>query len=477
MKRYLFFFVCVHSILSAQIFPYNDELVIISSDTTKHANHWPEYSNNIGDLTINLTDSGEKFVKFGVNSQVWFRSIENNPGTEVNGVIQEQTFDVGLRRMRLTMQTQLSPWYKIFLQLGINNQSFISGGGTGTGAIGMGKKPQIFFMDAYNELTIIPLKNVFTKELNSFHFYVGAGLHAVNGISRLSNLSTSKILMADLPIFNYPNIELSDQFARQLGVFTRGQWNNLDFRFAVNKPFATNLQPQIGQIVENNQNGKLSYNGYVMYQFLENESTASPYLTGYYLGSKNVFNLGLGYYITKDGTMAQPELGVFKRYNNSVFSIDAFLDHKVETAHDIFSMNIYSVFYRYDYGANYLRSIGIMNPGVISSSFNGSFALEGPGNGRNLFGTGSIWYTQTGFTLPHSWSKSFRWQPFAAYTLKNLEGLNQKGNYYDLGINVFLFSQNAKLSYQYSSRPIYESINKTVFDRKGEHIFMFQVNF
>lgn len=437
----------------------------------------PEFKDNIGDLTIKLDHNNSKFIKFGFNSQIWFRSIENNPGTLVNELPQENTFDVGLRRMRLTMQAQLSPWYKIFFHVGINNQSFITGGGSGTGAVGAGKKPQIFFMDAYNELTIVPEVNLNTLERNNFNMHLGAGLHAVNGISRLSNISTSKILMGDLPIFNYPNIEMSDQFARQLGVFTRGQFHDFDYRFAVNKPFATSLKPEIGQIVENNQLGKLSYNGYVMYQFLDKESTSSPYFSGFYLGTKKVFNIGAGFYSTKEASLEQSAEGIFKRYNHQVLSADVFLDTPIGQREKGMSLNMYSVVYKYNYGKNFVRNIGIMNPGTIDANFTGSTALEGAGNARNMFGTGNVWFTQAAVVLPKQISKSLKIQPFVGFTYKKLDALNEVGYYYDFGLNLFIFSQNARLTYNYASRPIYDKNNKTVFDRKGEHIIMLQVNF
>ena len=88
-----------------------------------------EFKNSIGDLNIKLDEKGDRFLKFGLNSQIWLREIENNPGTLVNGVEQKQTYDAGIRRLRITMQAQLSPAYQIYVQLGINNQSFISGEG------------------------------------------------------------------------------------------------------------------------------------------------------------------------------------------------------------------------------------------------------------------------------------------------------------------------------------------------------------
>ena len=447
-----------------------NESILIEEDSS------PKFKHSIGDLNIKLDESGERFLKFGLNSQVWLRSIENNPGTLVNGVEQETTYDAGLRRMRLTMQAQLSPAYQIYVQLGINNQSFISGGGSGTGGNGQGKKPQIFFMDAYNELAIIPQNDFKTKKENDFNLYLGAGLHGFNGISRMSNASTSKMLLADLPVFNYPNIEVSDQFARQLGVFVRGEYDKINYRFSVNKPFATNNQPKVGQIVDNNQSGKLSYSGYAMYQFFEKETGSTAFLSGFYLGTKKVMNVGLGFYSSNDATLSQPEEGVFKTHNQSVLSADFFTDLPIGPKSKEMALTFYSTFYRYDYGPNYLRNTGIMNPGTIDPNYTGTIAMEGAGNGRNLLGTGNVWYTQAGFVLP-KFSETVKLQPFASYTLKDLEGLNEKGHYYDIGANLFVFSQSAKISYQYSSRPLFDPTDQKVFDRKGEHILMFQLAF
>ena len=432
------------------------------------------FKHSLGELNVKLDKEGERFLKFGLNSQVWLRSIENNPGTLVNGVEQRQTTDAGLRRMRVTMQAQLTPAYQIYVQLGINNQSFISGGGNGTGANGQGKKPQIFFMDAYNEYAVVPQKNFDTKQINTYNLYVGAGLHGVNGISRLSNASTSKILMADLPIFNYPNIEVSDQFARQLGIFARGELDQINYRFAINKPFATNQQPQIGQTVDNNQSGKLSYSGYMAYHFFDKETSSTVFFSGNNLGTKKLLNVGVGFYSAKEAGLSQIEEGDYRTHNHSVLSADVFSDMPIGNPSKEMALNIYSVFYRYNFGPNYLRNTGIMNPGTIDPNYAGTIAMEGVGNGRNLLGTGNIWFTQAGFVLPN-FSNKVKVQPFASYTLKDLEGLNEKGHYYDLGANLFILSQAAKISYQYSSRPLFDRVDKQVYDRKGEHILMLQI--
>lgn len=430
---------------------------------------------DIGELKINLNPKGDKWLKFGISSQIWLRSIDNNPGTLVNGVPQEQTYDAGIRRMRLTIQSQVTPFYSVFLQMGINNQSFISGGGTGTGNNGAGKKASFFFHDAYNEFAIIPRNDFQTGKPNKNNLYLGAGLHSWNGVSRLTSASTTKMLAGDIPVFNFPAIEIADQFSRQFGIFVHGEFDRLNYRFSVNKPFATNLKPVVGgPAVDNNQSGKLSYSGYAFYQFFNKETTVTSFLPGNNLAVKKVLNLGAGFYSTKDATQSQPSENVFESHNANVFGADVYSELPLGNKNKEMGLTLYSVYYNYNYGPNYLRVSGLLNPGTPDPQFTGQKALEGAGNNRILMGTGSIWFSQVGFVLP-KFSKILKVQPFFNYALKDMKALNQNGSYYDVGANFYLYGQNARIVVQYSSRPLYDLVSKTIFDRKGEFLLSFQI--
>ncbi|WP_306350450.1 porin [Flavobacterium sp. '19STA2R22 D10 B1'] len=429
----------------------------------------------VRDLKIKFNEDGSAYLKFGFWNQTWFRYIENNPGTAVNGEPAENTADAGIRRMRLTTTAQFSPRYLMFFQLGFNNQSFISGGGSGTGATGQGKKATLFFHDAYNEYAIIPTVDFDTKKENSFSLYLGGGLHSWNGVSRLTNASSSRLLTADLPVFNFPTIEISDQFSRQMGLFVHGNWDKLGYRLNVNKPFATSLIPTIGgAALDNNKKGKLSFAGYFDYQFFEKEDRKTPFLPGTYLGEKKMLNVGLGFYTNSDGTMTQPTEGVFKTHDITVFGADVFAELPVGNKAKEMSVSVYTVYYNYNFGPNYLRTSGTMNPGTRDETFTGTIAKEGFGNARYLLGTGEIWYTQAGFMLP-KFSTKVRIQPFATYALKKLDALAESGHYYDLGTNFLLDGQHAKISLQYSSRPLYDASTNTVFSRAGEFLASLQI--
>jgi hypothetical protein len=63
---------------------------------------------------------------------MWATATQNNPGTtDVNGndIGGKWTSDVAIRRSRIIMMAQISPRFLILTHWGINNQSFINGGG------------------------------------------------------------------------------------------------------------------------------------------------------------------------------------------------------------------------------------------------------------------------------------------------------------------------------------------------------------
>lgn len=424
----------------------------------------------IGELKINLNKKGDQWLRFGISSQIWLRSIDHNPGTAVNGIPQNQTYDIGMRRMRLVIQSQVTPFYSVFLQMGANNQNFVSGGGTGNGSNGAGKKAPFFFHDAYNELTVIPRNDLETGKPNKNNLYIGAGLHSWNGVSRMTNTSTTKMLAGDIPVFNFPMIEIADQFSRQFGVFVHGEFDRLNYRFSVNKPFATSLKPTLGgPAVDNNQEGKLSYAGYAYYQFFTKEATVTSFLAGNNLASKKILNVGAGFYSNRSATQSQPSENVFESHDAHIFGGDVFTEIPVGNKTKEMGLTFYSVFYNYNYGPDYLRMSGVMNPGTVDSGFTGQRALEGAGNNRVLMGTGNIWFTQMGFVLP-KFSRKFKVQPFFNYALKDMKALNQNGSYYDIGTNLYLYGKNAKIVAQYGSRPLYDIASKRIFDRKGEFL-------
>lgn len=435
----------------------------------------PDYG---GGLKLNLDQEGKKYVRFIIWNQFWLRNSQMNPGTAVSDEAVDNAWSIGNRRLRLLAYAQISKRYMIVMHFGINNQTFINGGAvgsSGTGGYGAAKKPGLFFHDAWNEYAVI-----LPEDNKKFTLSLGAGLHYYMGLSRSTMTSTLNFLTLDAPVFNWPLLENSDQFARQLGFFAKGKVNKLEYRFSVNKPFATNVTPtdfaseNLAVAVDNNGNPKFSTAGYVEYQFLDQESNLLPYKVGSYLGTKKVFNIGAGFYHNSDATRTSVN-GNTKKHDISLFSVDAFADIPVGSAKNKMAITAYGVFYNYNFGPNYLRNVGIMNIGSTDANFTGNRVLAGAGNSQPTIGTGNIFHLQTGVLLPSQAEKpKIRIQPFVAYSHKNFEALEKASNQFDIGANWFIDGHHAKVTTQYSTRPTYESADASP-KSKGEFTIQFQI--
>lgn len=439
-------------------------------------------------LKAYLSKDSSKYIRFIVWNQIWARSMENNPVTAINGEARNSTWDIGARRLRFLAYAQITPRYLILTHIGINNQTFATGGASGssgTGPYGAGKKPGIFFHDVWNEYAVVPAIDPVTKKSNKYNISVGGGLHYWWGISRMSSASTLNFLTIDAPIVNWPLVEFSDQFVRQFGVYAKGKLGKLNYSVSINKPFATNQTPTFDalkserQAVDNNGDARAAVQGYFDYQFLDQESNLLPFRVGTYVGTKKVFNLGAGFYHSKKGTKSVDASSNVLNHDITLLGIDAFADLPIGPKKKNMALTAYSVFYDYNFGPNYIRTIGIMNP---SSGFDPNFpaaqrSLNGPGIGRFFVGTGQIWYTQMGWLLPKGEKTKTRFQPFGAYTYKKFDYLDQAGNYFDVGANIFLDGHHAKITGQYSTRPLYfqQGNTRRIDGNRGEFLLQLQV--
>ncbi|TAE53351.1 MAG: porin, partial [Bacteroidetes bacterium] len=310
------------------------------------------------------------------------------------------------------------------------------------------KKPQLFFHDFWNEFLVAKGKKA--------NLSLGFGLHYWYAVSRLSSASTLNFLMVDAPIFNWFNIELTDQFARQFGVYAKGKLGKLDYRLHINKPFSVNqLTSATTTRAFHGPTDNLAFGGYANWQFLDQESNLLPFYVGSYVGTKKVFNIGAGLYQHPDATVTKNAAGTYDRHDETIWAIDAFLDMPVGKKEKGMAVTAYAAYYNMDFGPSYYRSVGIMNVGSsFASTYEGTRSIDGAGNARPLLGTGNIVYTQAGLLLPTSISKKVKIQPFASYTMKDLAYLSETAHFYDVGANFFLDGHNAKITLQWSSRPV-----------------------
>lgn len=410
-------------------------------------------------LQVSLNEDGSLYLRFATWLQVWGRAIQQNPGTVLGGAFDpdagqyvggnDDTWygDAAIRRARFLLFGQIFPRTFILMHIGINNQTFRNA-----------RKPQLFFHDAFAEFQL--------SRNNAVYF--GGGLLYWNGISRMTNASTITAMSLDLPIVNWPLIETSDQFARQLGFYLKGKFGLFDYRVSVTRPFTpyevslvagTPPDPTASPGVANFRPDAQTwaYSGYFMLQFLDIESNVLPYTVGTYIGAKKVFNLGFGGY-TQPWAMQYQDVdtGEIKSSTNVITGLDLFLDMPFKTEHGG-AATWYAVYYYMNFGPNNIRNIGIMAEGAIDPNDNPSF--NGAGNRYPMIGTGHTVYSELGFVLPFTVGQEIKFQPYVNTQLSQFEALDDVMAHFGVGINMFVHNHNAKVSLEYRNRPIFNNLD------------------
>src|SRR6478736_26950 len=413
-------------------------------------------------LKTYLNPDSSSYIKMNFVAQIWARYNQNNPGSTVNGELQNSTFDVGLRRVRFVMSGQLTKRVSFFVQFGQNNFNYLSP-----------RKAGAFLHDATAEYAVVPKK-----------FNLGFGLHGWNGLGRFSNSSVSSILGLDPPIFQETTNDINDQFVRKLGIYAKGKLGKLDYRFSVSKPFftqtaSTTVDPLALNSSYNMQTPKQALQGYFAYQFFDQESNFGPGTTGTYLGKKRVLNIGGGF-IHQDRAMwnktllSDNTISPDTTYHAmNLYAVDLFYDAPINKEIGT-ALTIYTGYFVYDFGKGYLRNVAPMNPD--NGTKNGS--LNGSGNGAPLIGTGNTIYFQSGYKFRDKLlGESGTLQIYSAVQYSNYDRLNGPMTVIDAGVNWLIYGHNSKFTLNYQNRPIYSAANAQAIDRKGEVVLQYQVSF
>jgi len=396
-------------------------------------------------VKVALNADGSSYLRLLTWHQLWVRAMELNPGTTVNGNPTDDSFDVGIRRSRFLALAQFDRTQLVF-HFGFNNQTFNNQ-----------RKPQVFVHDVWGSYDVAP-----------GYLTVGAGLHYWKGISRLSNASTLNFLALDAPIFNWATIERTDQFARQLGLFAKGQINRLDYRFAVNRPFSTSRELVAGGPADYDANANsLALAGYTQWFFQDKESNLLPYTVGSYLGKKRVLNVGAGFHYNPNamGTLSMDGSTV-DEHDILAVAVDVFADQPLG---DGFAFTGYAGLFRYDFGPDHLRSIGIMNIGA------GGDTMNGPGNAYPSIGTGDTLYLQAGLLIPAN--RRLEIQPYGTLQASWFEALDDVNVVGEAGANWLLQGHRSKVTTHFRSRPVFaqEGDQMNQVKRAAEFIMQFHV--
>lgn len=417
-----------------------------------------------GELKYNLSEDGKKYIKLTLLNQVWLRYNQSNPGTTVLGKPADDTFDIGLRRTRMQLYGAINEHLFFYTQFGMNNFNYLSGNGGN-------RKNQAFFHDALGEYNVFPLNN---------KLKLGAGLTICNGLSRFSQPSIGSIMTLDVPVFAQATVDQTDQFSRKLSVYARGQWGKLDYRIALSDPFPVTSNgttpPTLGKDATFNPTGHThQVQGLFIYNFLESEQHVTPYMQGTYLGKKKILNLEAGTVYQKSATWLTNEQGDTLTQDLLLSSVAVFADMPINVDKGT-AFNAYLGYFNTNYGKNYIRNNGVMNPANGSTS---STVFSGYGNQYPMFGTGQSLYAQVGYLMKkNALGSNGTCMPFASIHYAQLQKIQDPVLVYDLGINWLIQGHNGKCSLDLQNRPVMEtqadgSIQQT--DRKYAVILQYQL--
>lgn len=436
-----------------------------------------EETNTRTDLRYNLNESGSHYFKVTFLNQTWLRLNESNPGSTVTSDPKSQTFDIGLRRTRIQLFGQITDRVFLYTQFGMNNFNKISAfPGYNTNGTTSNRKIAAFFHDALGEY------EVHRKGTNFIRF--GGGLTVVNGLSRFSQPGVASIMTTDVPVFAQATVDQTDQFARKLSFYSRGQIGKVNYRIDVADPFPIetngNVPPTLGNnAVFASKNHKKQFQGLLIYNFFETEDNTTPgYMTGTYLGKRKVLNLEAGIISQKNATWRKPVSDTIYE-NMNLWSVAAYLDMPVNKAKGT-AISSYLGFFHTDYGTGYLRYNGIMNPASgTTKPLSGVSGTQG--NAFPMFGTGDVIYAQAGYKLKDALlGNQGTLMPYASLQHANYARLEGGMNVWNVGMNWLMKGHTAKLSLNYENRPIYknsETINRlTPEGRRGAWVLQYQIS-
>lgn len=390
----------------------------------------PSFKNG---LRWNLDSSGTHFVQAGFVNQTWLRYMKANANSTYFGQPVDELYDIGLRRTRFVMMGQLSDRVFFYTQFGQNNFSLASPREIGA-----------FFHDATLEYTLLPKEQLI----------MGAGLTGTGGPARYSNASVSSSLTMDLPLYQQATNGTTDQFIRKLSLYAKGRIGSFDYRAVVSRPMAIQqsglFEPEIAEERSTfaHDLAEPQLHGYFRWQFWEPERIRTPYHKGTYLGKKKVLNVGLGGLYQSDAMWHSNVAGDTVYENLLMANVDAFMELPLpkQTA-----LTAYLSLMHYDYGQNYLRMVGPMNPLNFRSGRENSW---GGGNAAPLIGTGQIAFAQLGYLFPQVGEWTTRFQVYADGQFSDFEVLDAGMGIYNAGLNAFVHGHKTKFTLNYQSYPV-----------------------
>ncbi|NDC40729.1 MAG: hypothetical protein EBZ77_04130 [Chitinophagia bacterium] len=391
------------------------------------------------ELKYRLNKDGSRYLKATLLTQVWARWSECNPGTLVNGKPADAVTDIGLRRMRFQLYGQITDHAFFYTQFGLNNFNYLSQNAGN-------RKLAAFFHDVVVEYKVCK---------GSDKLKVGGGLTILNGLSRFSQPGISSIMTTDVPVFLQTTVDQTDEFARKMSVYARGQIGRVDYRVSVVDPFPVQTNglapPEPGSDATFTTYGhSLQYTGLFIYSFMDKEPNTTPYMAGTYLGERKILNIETGIIAQEGATWTRN--GTDTSYHNMLqLGVALFADMPVHNRKG--AISAYAGFFYTDYGPGYIRNNGIMNP---ANGNNNSTNFNGAGIAYPMFGTGNSLYIQGGYKFADSLLQgNGTLMPYVSYRYSAYDKLADPVAVTNVGINWLMNKQNTKLSLNYEQRPLF----------------------
>ena len=370
----------------------------------------PDYG---GGLKVNINEDGSKYFRIISWAHFW---AQHNSDRPLDGNGNEQAdLNFSVRRARVLMYAQISKDFLILTHFGLNSLNADNMSPTGTK-----DASQLFLHDVWAQYS-----------LGKDHA-IGGGLHYWNGISRLNNQSTLNMMTLDNQRQAWATLGLSDQFARHLGVYLKGNFGKFQYRVSVNEAETNNLQatttPVNGgaatytgrRLLGSKDAGKV-YSGYFEYGFLDSESNFLPYKVGTYLGTKKVFNVGAGFFMHPKGSVIADATGNLSGEDVNIFAVDAFYDAPIGKNGG--ALTAYALYQNTDYGKDF--TLG------------------------TTYETGSMLHAHVGYVLPVKLKTKF--QPYISFDDRKIDALNDNASQFGIGTNMFLSGHHAKLTLEYQT--------------------------
>jgi hypothetical protein len=424
----------------------------------------------IEEMKLKINDDGSHYLKWTFLNQVWIRYNDSNPGTTVMAEPAGSTFDLGLRRTRIQFFGQITDHVFFYTQFGQNNFNFLAGQNSNNNG---NRKFQVFFHDALGEYKVWRQND---------RLKIGAGLTITNGLSRFSQPSVGTIMTMDVPVFAQATVDQTDEFSRKLSLYARGQLGKFDYRIALSDPFpitsnGTPVNPTPGPSASFAQIGHhKQYQGFFLYNFFDNETHTTPYMTGTYLGKKKVFNIEAGFITQKKALWTSNDNGLTTDYHDmNLWSIALFYDTPLNSEKGT-AVSAYVGYFDLDYGTNYLRYNGTMNP---ANGITNGPAPASHGNAFPMFGTGKVVYAQAGYLFKHDLlGDAGTLMPYASLTHANYKQLSDNMDVYNVGVNWLIKGHTSKLSLDYQIRPVYSAAEGelTKSTTRGQVVLQYQIS-